>query len=29
VHHHFLPHQYMLDEAKRFGEEHGNSAESQ
>jgi predicted TIM-barrel fold metal-dependent hydrolase len=29
MHHHFLPHQYMLDEAKRFGEEHGNSAESQ
>jgi predicted TIM-barrel fold metal-dependent hydrolase len=29
MHHHFLPRQYMLDEAKRFGEEHGNSAESQ
>jgi predicted TIM-barrel fold metal-dependent hydrolase len=29
VHHHFLPQQYMLDESKRFGEEHGNSAESQ
>jgi predicted TIM-barrel fold metal-dependent hydrolase len=29
MHHHFLPHQYMVDESKRFGEEHGNSAESQ
>lgn len=28
MHHHFLPRQYMLDEQKRFGEEHGNSAES-
>jgi 6-methylsalicylate decarboxylase len=28
VHHHFLPPQYMRDEAARFGEEHGNSAES-
>ncbi|HEV8022412.1 MAG TPA: amidohydrolase family protein [Candidatus Lustribacter sp.] len=28
MHHHFLPRQYMLDEQKRFGEEHGNSAET-
>lgn len=29
MHHHFLPPQYMREEATRFGEEHGNSAESQ
>ena len=28
MHHHFLPRQYILDEQKRFGEEHGNAAES-